>query len=56
MVSVQEIRDAISRTVAYRAEFYKTASENQKAGFFEYLFPTTREKLICKAVFDAMYA
>lgn len=56
MVSVQEIRNAISKTIAYKAEYYKTASENQKAGFFEYLFPTTKEKLICKAVFDAMYA
>lgn len=56
MVTVQEIRDAISRTIAYKAEYFKTTSENQKAGFFEDLFPTTREKLICKAVFDAMYA
>ncbi|MBP3582075.1 MAG: hypothetical protein J6J33_04920 [Clostridia bacterium] len=56
MVSVKEIRDALSKTIAYKTEFYKTVSENQKTGFFEYLFPTTREKLICKAVFDAMYA
>ena len=55
MVSVQEIRNAISKTVAYKAEFHKTISEVQRAGFFEYLFPTTREKLICKAVYDAMY-
>ncbi len=56
MVSVHEIRDAISKTIAYKAEYYKTTNENQRAGFFEYLFPTTKEKLICKAVFDAMYA
>ena len=55
MVSVQEIRNAISRTVAYKAEFHKTASEIQRVGFFEYLFPTTKDKLICKAVYDAMY-
>ena len=56
MMSVQEIRNAISKTIAYKTEYLKTVSENQKAGFFEYLFPTTKEKLICKAVFDAMYA
>ena len=55
MVSVQEIRNTISKTVVYKAEFHKTASEIQRVGFFEYLFPTTKEKLICKAVYDAMY-
>lgn len=55
MLSVENIREAVPKVVAYKAEYFKTISDIQKAGFLDYLFPTTRDKLICKAVFDAMY-
>ena len=56
MVTVKEITDAISKTIVYKAEYHKTANENQRVGFHDYLFPTTRDKVICKAVFDVIYA